>query len=153
MVAISKLALWRKVRPVRHCMHSSEVEYKDVLNRLTVKNSILEQFNSVYCCVVYTAQVLTTVPGYPAAVRVWNRTGQSTPGCYLESRGTCRVRGRVRTGPRFHFTVLTTLAPSKYMHSDCIASWSIHEICILMPYFISDAQICDQINIHWITAK
>jgi len=64
--------------------------------------------------------VLATVPGYPAAVRVWNRTGWTSPGCYPENRGTCRVRGRVRTGPRFHFTVPTTLAPIKFLSSDRI---------------------------------
>jgi len=64
--------------------------------------------------------VLATVPGYPAAVRVWNRTRWSSPGCYPENRGTCRVRGRVRTGPRFHFKVPTTLAPIKYLSSDRI---------------------------------
>jgi len=64
--------------------------------------------------------VLATVPGYPAAVRVWNRTGRSSPGGYAENRGTYQVRGRVRTGPRFHFTVPTTLAPIKYLSSDGI---------------------------------
>ena len=64
--------------------------------------------------------VLATVPGYPAAVRVWNRTGRSSPGGYAENRGTHQVRGQVRTGPRFHFTVPTTLAPIKYLSSDGI---------------------------------
>jgi len=57
--------------------------------------------------------VLATVPGYPAAVRVWNRTGCSSPGCDPENRGNHRVRGRVGTGPRFPFMVPTSLAPIK----------------------------------------
>ena len=97
--------------------------------------------------------MLATVPGYPAAVRVWNRTGWSSPGCYPENRGTHRVRGRVGTGPRFHSTVPTTLAPIKYLSSDRIATWSIREMCRLMPYFISRSQICDRINIHWVAVK
>jgi hypothetical protein len=64
--------------------------------------------------------VLATVPGYPAAVRVWNRTGWSSPGCYPENRGTHRVRGRVGPEPRFHITVPATLAPIKYVSSDRI---------------------------------
>jgi hypothetical protein len=97
--------------------------------------------------------VLATVPGYPAAVRVWNRTGCSSPGCYPENRGTHRVRGRVGTGPRFHFTVLTTLAPIKYLSSDRIVTWSIREMCRLMPYFISRSQICDRISMHRVAVK
>ena len=42
--------------------------------------------------------MLATVPGDPAAVRVWNRTIWSSPGCYPENNGNQRVRGRVRTG-------------------------------------------------------
>jgi len=66
--------------------------------------------------------VLATVPGYPAAVRVWNRTGWSSSGCYPENRGTQRVRGRVGTGPRFHITVPATLPPIKYLSSDHIVT-------------------------------
>jgi len=66
--------------------------------------------------------VLATVPGYPAAVRVWNRTGLSSSGCYPENRGTQRVRGRVGTGPRFHITVPATLPPIKYLSSDRIVT-------------------------------
>jgi len=97
--------------------------------------------------------VLATVLGYPAAVRVWNRTGCSSPGCYPENRGTHRVRGRVGTGPRFHFTVLTTLAAIKYLSSDRIVTWSIREMCRLMTYFISHSQICDRISIHRVAVK
>jgi len=64
--------------------------------------------------------VLATVPGYPAAVRIWNRTGWSSPGCYQENMGTRRVRGRVGTGPRFHIMVPATLAPIKFLGSDRI---------------------------------
>ena len=64
--------------------------------------------------------VLATVPGYPAAVRVWNRTGWSSPGCSPENRGTHQVGGRVGTGPQFHITVPATLAPIKYLGSDRI---------------------------------
>jgi len=61
--------------------------------------------------------VLATVQGYPAAVRVWNRTGLSSPGCYPGYSGTYRVRGQVRTGPRFPFTVPTTFGPMNYLSS------------------------------------
>jgi len=97
--------------------------------------------------------VLATVLGYPAAVRVWNRTGWSSPGCYPENSGIHRVRRWVGTGPRFHFRVPPTLAPIKYFSSDRIATWSIREMCRLMPYFISYSQICDRINIHWVAVK
>jgi len=97
--------------------------------------------------------VLATVPGFPAAVRVWNWTGWSTRCCYPEHRGTHRVRGRFGTGPRFHFTVPTTCPPIKYFNSDRIATWLICEMCRLMPCFISHSQICDQINIHWVGLK
>jgi hypothetical protein len=97
--------------------------------------------------------VLATVPGYPAAVRVWNWTGWSSSGCYPENRGTHRVRGRVGTGPRFHFTVTSTLAPIKYLSSDHIATWSIRDLCRLMPYFISLSQMDDWINIRGAAVK
>jgi len=97
--------------------------------------------------------VLARVLGYPAAVRVWNRTGRSSPGCYPDNRGCHWVRWRIGTGPQFHFTVPATLAPIKYLNSDHIATWSIREMCRMMPYFISHFQICDQINIHWVAVK
>jgi hypothetical protein len=100
-----------------------------------------------------TQLVLATVPGYPAVVRVWNRTELSSSGCYPENRSTHRVRGRIGTEPQFQFTVPTTLAPIQYLSSDCIATWSICEMCRLMPYFISRSQICDRINIHWVAVK
>jgi hypothetical protein len=93
------------------------------------------------------------VPGYPATVWVSNWTEWSSPGFYPENRGTHRVQGWVRTGLRFHFTVPPTLAPIKYLSSDRIATWSIREMCILMLYFISRSQICDQINIHRVVVK
>ena len=37
--------------PVRHCMHSCVVVYKDVLERLTVDNSISVHHNAVCSCV------------------------------------------------------------------------------------------------------
>jgi len=64
--------------------------------------------------------VLATVPGYPAAVRVCTRTRRSSPGCDPQIRGTNWVRGGVRTGPLFHFTVPTTLTPIPYLSSDRI---------------------------------
>jgi len=66
--------------------------------------------------------VLATVPVYLAAVLARNQTRWSSPGCYPENRGTHRLRGRVGTGPRFHFTVPTPLAPIKYLNSSCIAT-------------------------------
>jgi hypothetical protein len=67
--------------------------------------------------------VLAAVPGYLAAVQVSNRTGWSSLGGYPETRGTHRVRGRVETGLRFHFTVPTTFTPIKYLSSDRIMTW------------------------------
>jgi len=97
--------------------------------------------------------VLATVPGYPAAVRVWNRTRWSSPGCYPENRGTHRVRGQVGTGPRFHITVPSTLAPIKYLSSDRIVTWSVRRLCSMSPSFTSRCLICDWRNIRWIAVK
>jgi hypothetical protein len=99
------------------------------------------------------ALVLATVPGYPAAVWVWNRTGWSSPGCYPENRSTHRVRGRVGTGPRFHITVPATFAPIKYLGSDRMMTWSICRLCNFSPSFTSRCQICDWTNICWIAVK
>jgi len=66
--------------------------------------------------------VLATVPSYPAAVRVWNRTRWSSPGCYPEDRGTHRVREQVGTGPRFYITVPAALAPIMYLGSEHITT-------------------------------
>jgi len=97
--------------------------------------------------------VLATVPGYPAVVRVWNWTGWSSSGCYLENRGTQRVRGWVGTGPRFYITVPATLPPIKYLSSDCMVTWSVRKLCSFSPSFTSRCQICDWANIHWIAVK
>ena len=97
--------------------------------------------------------VLATIPDYPVAVRVWNWTAWSRPGCYPENRGTHWVQGHVGTGPWAHFTVPTTVPSIKYLNSDHIATWSIREMCRLMPYVISHSEICDRINIHCITVK
>ena len=97
--------------------------------------------------------VLATVPGYPAAVRVWNWTGSSTPGCYPENRGTHRVWGQVGTGLRFHITVPSTLAPIKYLSSDRIVTWSVRRLCNIRPSFTSRCQICDWSNIRRIAVK
>jgi hypothetical protein len=102
----------------------------------------------LFLCVSWV--VLATVLGYPAVVRVWNRTRWLSPGCYPESRGTHQLQGRIGTGPRFHFMVPTTFAAIKYVNSDHIATWSICVMCRFMPYFISHSQICDQIDIYWI---
>jgi hypothetical protein len=66
--------------------------------------------------------VVATVPGYPAAVRVWNQTGPSSLGCYPEDWGTHQVRGQVGTGLRHDITVHTSLAPTRYLSSDRIAT-------------------------------
>ena len=97
--------------------------------------------------------VLATVPGYPAVVRVLTRTGRSSSGYYPERMGTHQVRRRVRTRPRFHFLVATTLAPIKYLNCQCIARSSIREMCWLIPCFISHSQISDRSNIHWVALK
>jgi len=97
--------------------------------------------------------VLATVPGYPAVVRVWNRTGWSSLGCYPEDRGTNQVRGRVRTGPQFHFTVSTTLATIKYLSFDRIMTWSIRILFSFRRSFTSCIQICNPTDIRWIVVK
>jgi hypothetical protein len=97
--------------------------------------------------------VLATVLGYPAPVWVWNWDLRSSPSWYPEHRGTHWDCGRVWTGPQFHFPVPTTLAPMKYFNSDYIATWSIQEMCRLMPYFTSHSQIGDLINIDWVSVK
>jgi len=104
-------------------------------------------------CLPQICVVLATVPGYPAGVRVWNRTGWSSPGCYLENRGTHRVWGRVRTGLRFHFTVPPTLAPIKYLSSDRIMTWSVRKLCSISRSFISRFQICNPTDIRWVAVK
>jgi hypothetical protein len=91
--------------------------------------------------------VLATIWGFPDAVRVWNRTGWSRPGCYPEYMGTCEVRRRVRTGPQLDFTVPITVSPIKYLNSHHIATRSIREMCRLMPDIMSHSQICDRINV------
>jgi hypothetical protein len=102
-------------------------------------------------CMLYI--VLATVPGYPAVVRVWNRTRRSSPGWNTENRGTRWVRGRVGTALWFHLTVPTRVAPIKYLNSNRIATWSIREMWWLMPCFSSHSQICNRISIHLVTLK
>jgi len=97
--------------------------------------------------------VLATVPGYLAAVQVWNRTGWCSLGCFPENRGTQRVRGRVGTGPRFHITVPASLPPIEYLRSDRIVTWSVRKSCSFGPSFTSRCQICDWANIRWIAVK
>ena len=94
------------------------------------------------------AVVLAMVPGYPAAVRVWNRTGWYISGCYPENRGTHRVRSRVRTGPWFHFTVPTPLARIQYLSSDRIMTSSVCKLCSISRAFNSRFQICDPTDIR-----
>jgi len=77
----------------------------------------------------------------------------TVPGCYPENRCTHRVRGRVGTGPRFHITVPSTLAPNKYLSSDRIVTWSVRRLCSISPSFTSRCQICDWSNIRWIAVK
>ena len=98
----------------------------------------------------YVAQLLLpTVPGYSAAVRVWNQSGLSSPGCYPETRGTHQVWGRVRIGPRFHFTVPTTLAPINYLSFDRIMTWSIRKLFSFNRSCTSCIQICNPTDIRW----
>jgi len=94
-------------------------------------------------------QVLAMVPGYPAACRVWNRTGWFSPSCYPETKGTHRDRGCFRTGPRFHFTVPTALALIKYLSFDCIMTWSIPKLFSCSRSFTSCIQICNPTDIRW----
>ena len=97
--------------------------------------------------------VLATVPGYPAAVLVSIQTGWSSPGCNPENRGTHRVRGQVWTGPRFHFTVPTTLAPIKYLSFDCIMTWSIRKLFSFSRSSTSSIQICSPTDIRWMVVN
>ena len=97
--------------------------------------------------------VLAMVPGYPAAVRVWNRTRLSSPGCHPEYRGTQRVRGRVRTGLWFHFTVSTTLALIKYLSSHRIMTWSVHKLFSSGRSFTSRILISDPTDICWVAVE
>ena len=49
----SRVTLKTNVRPVRYCMHSCEIVYKDILNRLSVENSIQEVCEAVHWCEAY----------------------------------------------------------------------------------------------------
>jgi hypothetical protein len=97
--------------------------------------------------------VLATVPGDPAAVQVWNRTGSSNLGCLPDSRGTQWVRGRTGTGLRFHFPVPSTLAPIKYSSFDRIMTLSIRKLFSFGRSFTSCIQICNPTDIHWMVVK
>jgi len=97
--------------------------------------------------------VLAMVLGYPAAVWNWIRIRWSCWGWYPKHSGTHWVRGHVGTGLQLHFIVLTTLAPIKYLNSDCIAIWSIGEMCRLMLYCLSNSQIWGPINIASVAVK
>ena len=93
---------------------------------------------SAYIIHIQLQLVLPTVPGYPAAVRVVTRkTGVPT-----------RVRGRFRTGPRFHFTVHTTWAPIKYLSFYRIMTWSIGKLSSFSRSFTSCIQICNPTDIR-----
>ena len=115
---------------------------------LPLKCMLKIAYDSLYLWLVWA-----TVPGYPAAVRVWNRTGWSSSGCYPETRGTQLVRAQVGTGPRFHITVPATLPPIKYLSSDRIVTWSVRKLCGFSPSFTSRCQICDSANIRRIAVK
>jgi hypothetical protein len=110
---------------------------------------------SIICrtCPLTMRVELATVLGYPAPVRVWNRTGWSSAGCYPENRGTHQVRERVGTTLRFYITVPATLAPIKYLGSGDIMTRSICRLCSFSPSFTSRCQICDWFNVHWIAVK
>ena len=97
--------------------------------------------------------VLATVPVYPAAVQVWNRTGLSSPGCHPEKRGTRQVQGRVRTALRFHFPVPTTLTPIQYLRFDRIMTRSIRKLFSFSRSFISCVQICNMTDISCMVVK
>ena len=97
--------------------------------------------------------VLATVRCCPAAVRVWNRIGPSSPGCYPEYRCTRRVRGRVRTGSLFHCTVPTTLARMRYLSSHRIMTCSVRKLCRAGRSFTSRIAICDPTDIRSVAVK
>jgi len=52
----------------------------------------------------------------------------------------------------WHFN-LTTLAPIKYLSSDCIVTWSIRRLCRVSRSFTSRVQICDSTNIRLVAIK
>jgi len=51
-----------------------------------------------------------------------------------------------------HFNI-TSLAPIKYLSSDCIVTWSIRKLCSFMRSFTSRFQICDLTNICWVAIE
>ena len=136
------LALFRSYILIPRCDNGFEMLYcyRNAISKVTILITSINQYLSTYCVqghslilIRYAYLLLAMVPGYPAAVRVWNRTGWSSPGCYPENMGTHRVRGWIWTGPRFHCMVPTTFAAIKYFNSHRIATWSIYEMCRSMP--------------------
>jgi len=52
-----------------------------------------------------------------------------------------------------YFCKLGTLAPNKYLSSDCITIWYICKRCSFWCSFTSHPQMCDPITIRWVTLK
>ena len=61
--------------------------------------------------------------------------------------------GRALPTTERHFCPLRTLAPIKYLSSDCTTIWYIHKRCSFACSFTSFSPLCDPINIRCITAK
>ena len=121
-------------RTTRTFMKSLGVDYdQDISPRSHSRPPRTDQFS---------VEVLARVPGYPAVVEVWNRTGWSRLGCCTKYSSTHHVWGRVQTGLQFHSTVPTNLAPIKNLNSDRIMTSSVRKFCITCRSFTSRFQIC-----------
>jgi hypothetical protein len=116
------------------------------LSQIRLISTFIHQTNNTYnsqCSV----DSVSNISGLPGCRPGW------VSGFDLENKGTHRDWWRVRTRPWFHFTVPTTFASIRYLNSHCIATWSIREMCRLMPDFICHSAICDQIIIRWVAVK
>jgi hypothetical protein len=51
------------------------------------------------------------------------------------------------------YFILTTLAPNKYLSSDCMVTWSVHRLCSFRSSFSSRVQICDPTNIRGVAIE
>jgi len=74
------------------------------------------------------------------------RTGHKPGGLWPGMNHTA-----IRFYSSFHF--VSTLAPSEYLSSDRIVTWSIFKLCSFMRSFTSHLQICYPTNIRWIAVK
>jgi len=142
----------------RRSYHCHSCSWSSLCDQICLLSALTWTLSDAHHCSCTTPReqgttTVSMVPGYPAAVQVWNWTGWSSPGCYPENRGTHRVRGRVGTGPRFHITVPSTFAQIKYLSSDRIVTWSVRRLCSISPSFASHCPICDWSNFRWIAVK